>query len=126
MKLGRILLLLNAVIFFGIGVWCLIDPLGALSPVGVITSRAHGATELRAMYGGLEIGVAGFVLVCALRPAWLGAGLLLCGLAMLGLGLTRTFAGLATGTFNQLHPLLAATELGGAALNLWVYRSASR
>jgi hypothetical protein len=124
MRLSRGLLFFNAAVFFGIAIWCLVDPHGALSPIGVVPSRPHGAAELRAMYGGLEIGVAAFLLACARRPAWHGAGLLLCTLALLGLGLTRTIAALATGTFNELHPLLAGTELAGAALNLWGYRRA--
>lgn len=126
MKLSRAMLFFNAAIFFGVALWCLVDPRGALSPVGVVTSRPHGATELRAMYGGLEIGVTAYLLACARRPAWHGAGLLLCALALLGLGLTRTLAALATGTFNELHPILAASELGGAIVNFWGYRRASR
>lgn len=126
MKLARVVLILNAVLFAGLGAWCLADPAGTLGPVGVVAQTPHGATELRAMYGGLELGVALFLLLCTRRTAWLGAGLLLCGLALLGLGLTRGLAAVATGTFSGLHPVLVATELGGAALNLWAYRRAPR
>lgn len=123
MKVSTIALLANAAVFVGVGIWCIADPHGALEPVGVKAS-AKGATELRAMYGGLELGVAGFLIACARRPAWQAAGLLLCGSALLGLGLTRTLSGVATGTFNGLHPLLAASEIGGAAINLLVCRRA--
>jgi hypothetical protein len=96
----NVVLALCALGFFAFGLWLLLDPAGALGKIGIKASSATGLVELRAFYGGMEIGLGLFVAACALRPEWQGAGLWLVLLANGGAGLAR----------------LAAIVLGGAAL----------
>ena len=101
MKIFPILVLaLCALGFFAFGLWLLIDPAGALGRIGIQASSATGLVELRAFYGGMELGLGLFLGWCALRPEWREAGLWLVVLANGGAGLAR----------------LGASLLGGAAL----------
>ena len=101
MKLFPIVVLaLCALGFFGFGLWLLAEPAGALGKIGIRATSDVGLVELRAFYGGLELGLGLFLAWCAFRPEWREAGLWLVVLANGGLGLAR----------------LLAIWLGGAAL----------
>ena len=95
-----VVLALCALGFLVFGLWLLVDPVGALGKIGIQASDKVGLVELRAFYGGMEIGLALFLGMCLLRPEWQGAGLWLVVLANGGAGLAR----------------LLAIFLGGAAL----------
>jgi len=91
--------------FFAFGLWLFADPVGALGKIGIASTSAIGTIELRAFYGGMEIGLGLFLGWCALRPEWQAAGLWLVLLANGGAGLARLLA-----------VLLAGMSLGGASL----------
>ena len=118
MKIFPVLVIaLCALGFLGFGLWLLADPVGALSKVGITTTSAIGTVELRAFYGGMEIGLALFLGWCALRPEWHSAGLWLVLLANGGAGLARLLGIFLGGA--SLGGYLAwalAWELGFAAL----------
>lgn len=107
--------------FLGFGLWLVIAPAAALAPLG-ITASAAGLIELRAFYGGLELGLGAFLLACAFRPDWRRAGLWLTFLGNAGIGLTR-IAGIALGgEFVPFFAFALVWELGFsslAALCLW-------
>lgn len=79
----------GALAFAAIGVWATLDPVGALAQVGVVPVDARGWVELRAMYGGLELGAAVFLALCAARPAWHAPGLVASACLIGGLGVAR-------------------------------------
>lgn len=107
---------LCAIGFLGFGVWLLADP-GALAKVGIVSSSAVGTVELRAFYGGMEIGLALFLGLCLLRPEWQGAGLWLVLLANGGAGLARLLAiSLGGAAFGGYLAWALLWELGFAAL----------
>jgi hypothetical protein len=95
-----VVLALCALGFLGFGLWLLVDPAAALAKIGINAGSAVGLVELRAFYGGMELGLGLFLGWCALRPDWQAAGLWLVVLANGGAGLAR----------------LLAASLGGAAL----------
>jgi hypothetical protein len=107
--------------FLGFGLWLVLAPAAALAPLG-ITASAAGLIELRAFYGGLELGLGVFLLTCAARPEWRRAGLWLTFLGNAGIGLTR-IAGIAmSGEFVPFFAYALVWELGFsglAALCLW-------
>ena len=89
-----LVLALCALGFLAFGLWLLLDPVGALGKIGIQASSATGLVELRAFYGGMEIGLGLFLAACAWRPDWQGAGSWLVLLANGGAGLAR-LSGLA-------------------------------
>lgn len=93
---GSAILLLAALGFLAFGLWFLIDPIAPLASMGISLSGAGAPVEIRAFYGGLEIGLAIFLWM-AWRDAGLRrAGLWLVLLANAGIGLARVL-GLALG-----------------------------
>ena len=86
--------------FLGFGLAIVAAPEAVLAPVGISGTTA-GLVELRAFYGGLELGLAAFLLACAAKPAWREPGLWSVALVnggiaaarLLGIGLTGEFTG---------------------------------
>src|SRR6478736_235157 len=85
----NVVLALCAFGFLAFGLWLLVDPAGALGKIGIEARNATGLVELRAFYGGMELGLGLFLAWCALRPEWRQAGLWLVLLANGGAGLAR-------------------------------------
>ena len=73
-KLAQGYLLLHGIVFFGLGVWFLIEPTTMASAIGLIPESPAGFTELRAVYGGLEIAL-GIFLVVTCWANWSEIGL---------------------------------------------------
>lgn len=127
-SLIRGLLACSAILYAGIGTWTTVDPIGALADVGVGTLDSRGLVELRAMYGGLQLGMAAFLAWCLATPERARVGLTAATLTIGGLGLVRTLSWLAIGPEGALLPLLCVVELGcaglGAAALAWDARTA--
>ncbi|MEO8160882.1 MAG: DUF4345 family protein [Arenimonas sp.] len=110
-----VVLALCAVGFLGFGLWLLVDP-GALGKIGIVSTSSTGQIELRAFYGGMEIGLAIFLGWCAFRPEWQQAGLWLVLLTNGGAGLARIIGIVAAGSFGTYLGWALVWELGFAAL----------
>lgn len=108
MPFDLIALWLGTLSFAVFGVWLLARPV-ALRGIGVIAENADGRAELRAMYGGLELGIAGFLGLCLLRPDFTEPGLWLQLLALGGLVLGRLIG--------------IAVEKGGVGKLVWFFAS---
>ena len=106
MTLDLIALWLGALGFAFFGVWLLVRP-NALRGVGVVAESADGRAELRAMYGGLELGIAAFLGLCLLRPDFTEPGLWLQLVALGGLALGRLIG--------------ISLEKGGVGKTLWFF-----
>lgn len=122
----RVLVALGALVYAGIGIAALIDPVAVLAPAEVTATGPGGVIELRAMYGGMELGVAAFLIWTLIRPQYIRAGLVACTLSIGTLGLVRTAGWITAQPEGLLLPLLCTIELsalaiGGAAL--WQTRS---
>ena len=111
MSLDFIALWLGALSFAFFGVWLMLRP-GALQRVGVAANSPDGRAELRAMYGGLELGIAGFLGLCLLRPDFTEPGLWLQLLAIGGIGLGRLLGiSVEKGGVSKVVWFFAALEL---------------
>lgn len=124
--LPKVALWINAVVFLGLGVWLIIDPVGGLSGVDVTARSPAGVTELRAMYGGLELGLGAFGALAALRPAWRVSALWAFTLAVGGLGAVRGLNSLLTAGHSSMLWTLFATEMVGTLMNVAALRQAQR
>lgn len=85
-----------------------------------------GRIEIRAFYGGLEIGFGIFLLLCSRKPALLGPGLLAAALSLGGAATARGIAFFLEGVFPP--PLIAAgaAEALGALLAYTAYYKTGR
>jgi len=115
-----VLLNLAGLGFLGFGLWLIADPAGGLAMVGIAPVNAAGFIELRALYGGLELGLGTYLLLCAARQDWRRAGLWAVLLGNGGIGLTRLAGIASTGVFVPFFAYALVWELGFALLAGWV------
>lgn len=102
--------------FLTFGLWLTLDAASALAGVGVEAASAAGLIELRAFYGGLELGLGTFLLGCAALPGWRPAGLWLILLSHAGIAAVRLIGIAASGVYTPFFGWALAWELGLAAL----------
>jgi len=109
----RAVLLALAAGFVAFGVAFLLSPakLGALADLS--TTSKLGLIELRAFYGGIEIGLGVFLAVTAMRREWQLPGLLCALLALLGVSAARIYGMTVEGWPGPMVLAFLALELGG-------------
>ena len=116
MTLQRTLVVAAALLYLGIGIGCSIAPMALLADVGVTSVDDRGIIELRAMYGGVQLGMGAYLLWCAKNQVT--AGLMAATMTIGGLGLMRFLGWLALQPEGWLLPALCGVELGGATLGI--------
>jgi len=123
MKQARGILIIGSIIFGGIGLWCLIAPRAALHDLGIELTTADAAADVRAVYGGLDLGVAVFLAWCAAARHRIYTGAVAMTICLAGITLSRALGLLAEGPHMNLSYYLLAFEglgvlAGVAALRL--------
>jgi hypothetical protein len=119
MESYRVLVLVLAGLgFLGFGLWFLVDPVVPLAAIGIRAEGPAAATEFRAFYGGLELGLGALLLAAAARPAWRRPGLWLVLAANGGIALGRLLGIALDGVWVPFFAYALAWELGFAALAL--------
>lgn len=109
--LQRWVLVLSGLGFLGFGIAIVIDPARVLGSVG-ISGTAAGLVELRAFYGGLELGLGAFLVACAWRAEWARAGLWLVALSNGGIAAARLLGIAVSGEFTGFFAGALVWELG--------------
>lgn len=121
MVLPRVFLWLLALGFAGFGVAYASWPtaMAALTDIALPTSTAR--IDFAATYGGLQIGFALFLGLCAKAAEVIRvrSGLLASGCALLGLVIVRVIGVLSTAGTGRVIYAGLTIELIGAALGLW-------
>lgn len=112
-------LVLGSLAFLLPGIAFLVRP-GLLRFVGVDPIGADGATEIRALYGGLEVAIAVALFVCALRHDLRRSGLTLQAILFGGLVGGRLSGVAASGGASALNLALAGLESSGLAVTVWI------
>ena len=121
LTLARISLVLTAMVFGGFGLTFLLWP-EVLEITEVTLATPMAVTEIRAFYGGMELGFAIFFALAAARPSWFRPALVAQIGALGGLASGRIFGLIVDGSPDSLHFLLTGTEITGAligGLALW-------
>lgn len=90
-------------------------PASLAEQVGWSTGRA-GLTEIRAFYGGLQVGLGVFLVWCTRRRERLMAGLLVAGLAVGGIGAARVVGLLLDRAPTSYHLANLAVEIATVVL----------
>jgi len=111
MIFARLILVLTSLMHLGFGAAYLARPvaMGKLTHFGL--SAPVAATEIRAFYGGLEIGLAAFLAVCAVKSGWAPAGLAAIVLIYAGLVLGRTIGLIVDQSASRLMFTVIAVEI---------------
>ena len=65
----KLTLALSALGLLGFGLAMTVAPAALLAPVGLVVESGAASTEIRAFYGGLEIGLGLALVYCLLRPS---------------------------------------------------------
>lgn len=121
-KLPLASLLFSAIAFGGFGIALFISP-QLLSIVGVEIVSPTGTNEIRAFYGGLEIGLAVFFVLAIVIPGWILPGLAVQCLTLGGAALGRIIALLIenNGVESLIYWLILA-EFSGFLLGLFAIK----
>ena len=114
----QLLVVIAALIFTGFGVWFLIKP-AALAGIGIELTGPSARTDIRATYGGFELGVAAFLFWCAFREDWHHVGLIAAMLFVGGFGLGRGVGILLEGGATGLMWFFLTIEVAYTACAVW-------
>ena len=79
-----------AVFFFGMGVYGLIAPASLVRPFSISLGDAQSRSEVRAVYGGFGLAIAGVLAVAAIKPEFHRTGIMITvGVALAGMAFGR-------------------------------------
>lgn len=108
------------------GLYCFLQPqaLGALAGIGPLT--ATGATELRAMYGGLQAGIGLMALIGARENRWQRSVLLSLFCIYGGLVSARAIAAVSGGDYSAYTLGALAFEGLSCLISLSLFRRSAR
>jgi len=122
MKLARSLLFASALIFVVVGAGFLLIPkqFGDLLELSLPTAMAR--TDVRATYGGLELGFGIFLILCVVRREWIRPGLWALALTVGGFATGRLVGFVAEGTINNFMLFFLVLELAVALLAVFLLR----
>jgi len=119
----RILLVISLMVFLGFGVGLFVAP-GLLEGIGIMMSGPEARIDIRATYGGMELGFAAFLILCLRREEWLPIGLCASGCVIGGFGVARLVAIGMEGAGTSLMWALVGIELGAALVIFALLRGA--
>lgn len=124
MKFARVVLALAALMLLGFGMLLLVHP-EALRIVGIDPFEPAGRIELRAFYGGVELGLAAFLVLGIVRADWVRPALTAQAFTLGAVAAARSLALLLDATRNPVIYASLAVEVAGtllAVLALWRLR----
>lgn len=123
--LERLALRLTALVYLGVGLAGTLAPGRLVGAAGVALTSPAAEVEIRAVYGGLQLGLGLALLGAARRPERVSQGLRTAILCFLGLFVTR-LAGLLQHGLDPLNlRLLLAEGLGLALCGVALRRSSA-
>lgn len=116
-------IVLTAVFFLGMGIFALVRPAALIRPFGITLPTPESRAEVRAVYGGFGLAIAGALAVAA-SDATLRAGILITVAAALG---GMAFGRLLSGVIDRpkaFYPnwFYFVVEVVAAAALLWAAR----
>ena len=121
MPLDRVVLALASAFVLLAGLACLFGPASFAQQAG-LSATPSALTEIRAFYGGLQVGVGCFLIWCIRQRTLTFVGLLLVALAVGGAGIARAFGMLidqAPTAFHLTNLAVEVTTVALVAVALW-------
>src|ERR1700754_7265 len=101
MKLARGLVLASALMFVLVGGAFLLVPRQYAGILEISLPTVMSRTDVRATYGGLELGFGIFLILCVVRREWIRPGLWALALTVGGFATGRLVGFVAEGTINN-------------------------
>lgn len=120
-SLPKVVLILSALPFAAIGLAFLLVPTAMASLVGISLADTTSIADIRAVYGGLQLGCAAFLGYAATQHAWQRPALAFQIAAFGGLCFARIASYLASGLPSTVGYLLHAGEITGLAIGLFAW-----
>lgn len=112
----RIFLFLTMLVWLPYGLYCLLRPESLADSAGVAFHSATGATELRAMYGGLEAAIGALAGVALLRASLVRPALIAIGFLTAGLATGRLIGVALDGGFSSYTAMALGLEISSALI----------
>ena len=122
MRFARAYLCFVGVMGLVFGIWYLVAPTALTDPTGFGALGPNALTDVRATYGGFQIGSGLFLLWSALDPARVRAALLLQALSIGAIGSCRLVGFAIDGSPNSFLLSAIVTEITFTALALYALR----
>lgn len=111
----KLFLGLSALLWFPYGLYCFFAPGALAASAGVTFTTATGATELRAMYGGLQAAIGLLAFAGMQRPSLGRAAVITLGTLTAGLGVARLLGAFSDGGWSAYTLFALVIEFGSAA-----------
>jgi hypothetical protein len=126
-RFTRVILVLNVLLFLGFGLAFLVGPVRMTQTPGVQLPSPTAISDVRAIYGGMELGFAAFLAYCVYRRET-STGLLAATLVLAGTAFGRAVGLIVDGYTPVTLRLLFAEGFGAVAdaVVLWLARSRPR
>lgn len=120
MKLARSLVFTSALIFIVVGAGFLVIPKQSADVLEISLPTAMARTDMRATYGGLELGFGIFLILCVVRREWMRPGLWALALTVGGFATGRLVGLIVEGTINNFMLFFLVLELAVALLAVFL------
>ena len=112
---SRLFLGLSALLWFLYGLYCFFSPTALADGAGVTATTPTGTTELRAMYGGLQMALGVLAALGLGRAELTRTALVALGLVTAGLGSARLLGAFVDGGWSAYTVMGLVFEFGSAA-----------
>ncbi len=73
--MAKLFLIVNGVLYLALALWCTVQPTKTSQAIGYALPDNSARSEYIVVYGGLELAMGLFFLLCALRPTMIESGL---------------------------------------------------
>lgn len=122
MKLGRIVTGLSGVALCIFGGAYFVAPEMMASKAAIVLMLPSAVADIRATYGGFQLGMGLFFLMCAIRNIWIAPALAAQIFAFGGFAFGRTLGVIADRAIDPMTVSLFALELAGFALASFAFQ----
>ncbi len=121
MRIARIVLFISAAVFAAIGAAFLAWPVAMAGQAGMELTRSAAINDVRAVYGGMNVGIACFLLFCGLGSTRLATGLIAQIAVMVGLVSGRFLSLWIDGNPGAFMLVAHAIEIAGALAGVYAF-----
>lgn len=122
--IGTVVVIVISVFFLGMGIYALAAPAALIRPFGITLGEAASRSEVRAVYGGFGLAIAGVLAYAAVEPDHRTGILITVGVAVAGMAFGRLVSAVVDSRtsfypnwFYCLVEIVTAAALFGVAIS---------